>query len=58
MVNIGYNNILHILCFSFQFFLVLDCQPENMSAYFGANWTVIPAESGHTFRVKLDIHSG
>lgn len=28
------------------------------SASFGANWTVIPAESGHLFRVKLDSDSG
>ncbi len=27
-------------------------------AYSGANWTVIPAESGHRFRVKLDTNSG
>ena len=27
-------------------------------AYFGANWTVIPAESGHRIRVKLDTNSG
>ena len=28
------------------------------TAYFGANWTVIPTESGHRFRVKLDTNSG
>jgi hypothetical protein len=29
-----------------------------MHAYFGANWTLIPVQTDHPFRLKLDTDSG
>jgi hypothetical protein len=34
------------------------CKSGHTVAYSGANWTVIPDETGHQFRMKVDTRSG